>query len=120
MVVIVFPEGTLDDVQKHQDLKPYSAELPAFGTPCDQQKEYPTYLHMLSCIARQYQVSIVFNMIQARDYDYFTSDVVLNHRGYIEYRFVVEEVKSKRELIFSVFEKKIELVSKFFAKHQYH
>jgi hypothetical protein len=88
--VIIFPEGTLDNVQRKEDLKLYSTKVVDKENPCNSHRaNYPTFLHRLSCAARKYDIIIVMNLIQEHNHNFYTSDVVLLADGSIKYRYYV-------------------------------
>ncbi|KAJ3634372.1 hypothetical protein MTP99_011253 [Tenebrio molitor] len=91
IAVIIFPEGTLDNVQRNEDLKLYSTKVVDKENPCNSHKaNYPTFLHRLSCAARKYDIIIVMNLIQEHNDNFYTSDVVLLADGSIKYSVLRE------------------------------
>ena len=102
MIAIVFPEGTLDNAKSDQNLRPYFSKIPPLGNPCFHRAVYAPFLQSLSCAAIYYNLSIVFNAIEEKDSKYYTSDVVINVAGRIQYRFVSAALKSKCEIIIPV------------------
>lgn len=114
-MLIIFPEGTLDNVQKAKDLKKCATKLIPNENPCKLKKKYPQYLKIISCAAIKYKVRIIFNLIEKRDSDYFTSDVILDNTGYIGFRYRI----SKKVTIINnssiVLEERIELDQIFYV-----
>ncbi|XP_063913201.1 vanin-like protein 1 [Zophobas morio] len=90
MIAIVFPEGTLDNAKSDQNLRPYFSKIPPLGNPCFHRAVYAPFLQSLSCAAIYYNLSIVFNAIEEKDSKYYTSDVVINVAGRIQYSIVKE------------------------------
>jgi hypothetical protein len=82
--VIVFPEATLDNVKRKEDLKSYSVEISNYENPCTvHSKKYPKFFQKLSCAAIKHHTALVLNLIEEFYKQFYTSDVVLLEDGSI-------------------------------------
>ncbi|KYB27203.1 Vanin-like protein 1 [Tribolium castaneum] len=84
LILVIFPEATLDYFKSKQDLIDNGAEFKQHIVPCN-QTNIPVFLKMLSCAAQKYHVTIVFNLIEKEAQRVYTSDALLNIDGTLEF-----------------------------------
>ena len=86
-MAIIFPEGTLDNIQEMKDKKSYSTKIGPDQNPCFvHSHRYPAFMRRLSCAARDAKTAIIFNVIENESDEFYSSDVVMNELGDIVLR----------------------------------